>query len=93
MRGRIVQLLLTAPGERVQHPDFGCGLRNLLFDPNNEILAATTEFTISTALQRWLGDVIAVERVDVRALDDTLSIEVAYVRTDCLQRDRVVITL
>jgi len=50
LRGKIIQVLFTAPGERVNHPDFGCGLFNLVFDPGNIILAAAMEFTIGAAL-------------------------------------------
>ena len=35
LRGKIIQVLFTAPGERVNQPEFGCGLFNLVFDPNN----------------------------------------------------------
>ena len=40
IRGKIIQVLFTSPGERVNMPEFGCGLRDLVFDPNNEILDA-----------------------------------------------------
>ncbi|WP_030939936.1 GPW/gp25 family protein [Streptomyces sp. NRRL S-646] len=79
LRGRIVQVLFTAPGERVNQPEFGCGLFNLVFDPDNSILAAATEFTIGQALTRWLGDELIVTGVDVAADDGTITVEVAYV--------------
>jgi phage baseplate assembly protein W len=80
LRGKIVQVLLTAPGERVNEPKFGCGLLNLVFDPNNSILAAAIEFTAGQALTRWLGKDIVVTDVDVSSLDETLTVDVAYVR-------------
>lgn len=89
IRARIIQLLLTSPGERVNLPEFGCGLRELVFDPNNEILAATTEFAISRALVRWLGDEIMVEGVSVTNEDDALQVEVIYLRRDRLETGRV----
>jgi Bacteriophage baseplate protein W len=89
LRARILQVLLTAPGERVHAPAFGCGLRNLVFDPDNDILAATTEFNVQAALQRWLGDEILVEAVDVSGDEASLSVEVVYTRRDQLQRGRV----
>ena len=52
-------MLFTAPGERVNQPEFGCGLFNLVFDPDNTILAAAMEFTVGAALTRWLGDQLA----------------------------------
>lgn len=91
IRAKIVQVVLTAPGERVNVPDFGCGLRDLVFDPNNDILAATTEFAITKALQQWLIDDIIVETVNVstsstdpRIADGEVQIEVVYLRRDRL---------
>lgn len=89
IRARILQVLLTAPGERVNLPEFGCGLRDLVFDPNNDILAATTEYTIMKALETWLGDVIIVERVDVLSVEGTLQIEVVFIRRDQMQRNAI----
>jgi uncharacterized protein len=84
LHGKIVQVLFTAPGERVNQPKFGCGLLNLVFDPNNPILAAAVEFTAGQALSRWLGPQIVVADVDVSAHEETLTVEVAYIR----RRDR-----
>jgi hypothetical protein len=30
-------LILTAPGERIMDPEYGVGIRNYLFEPNNNI--------------------------------------------------------
>jgi phage baseplate assembly protein W len=89
IRSKILQVLLTALGERVNLPDFGCGLRDLLFDPNNEILAAVTEFTVTKSLGRWLGDEILVERVDVTSDGEQAQIEVVYTRRDRLETGKV----
>lgn len=92
IRNKVLQVLLTSPGERVNLPEFGCGLRDLVFDPNNEILAATTEFTVHKALQRWLADDIVVQGVDVSSNEGDLTVEVGYLRRDQLQSDKVKIT-
>jgi phage baseplate assembly protein W len=89
LRARVIQVLLTSPGERVNQPEFGCGLRELVFDPNNDILAAATEFAISRSLVRWLGDEILVEDVDITHEDNRLAVEVVYVRRDRLETGRV----
>jgi phage baseplate assembly protein W len=94
IRVKIMEVLMTALGERVHLPEFGCGLRDLIFDPNNEILAATTEFAINAALQRWLGDEILVESVEVAgSADSEITIEVIYSRRDQLERSKVKIAL
>jgi phage baseplate assembly protein W len=89
IRGKIIQVLFTARGERVNRPEFGCGLLNLVFDPNNEILAAATQFTIGQALTRWLRDEIVVDGVELKADGETLVVEVAYTRRADLARAAV----
>ena len=73
-------------------PEFGCGLRDLVFDPNNTILAATTEFTVRKSLERWLGNEILVEVVDVKSEEETLLIIIVYVRKDTLEKQAIKIS-
>lgn len=89
IRGKIIQVLFTTPGERVNLPEFGCGLFNLVFEPNNTILAAAMEFTVGQALTRWLGDEIVVDGVDVTAVDEIVTIEIAYTKKADLSRQAV----
>jgi len=72
----IRQLLLTSPGERVNLPEFGCGLRRLLFAPNAEGLQSSTEILVRQGLGRWLKDQVKVLRVAVTASDDGSAIQV-----------------
>lgn len=78
LRGRILQTLFTNPGERVNLPEFGCGLMQLVFDPLDDLLVAAVEFAATQALLRWMGDEIRVDGVSVKRSDETLTIEVAY---------------
>lgn len=89
LRGRVLQVLFTAPGERVNLPEFGCGLFDLVFDPNNDILAAATQFSIGQALMRWLGDEIIVIDVGVAAQDEQITIEIVYAKRADLTRQTV----
>lgn len=93
IRGRIEQLLFTAPGERVMLPSYGCGARALLFEGNNDVLAAATEFTIAKALQTFLGNLVMVNAVHVANEQETLRIEVVYTKSSDLERERVVYQL
>ena len=79
VRDMIELLLLTSPGERVNRPDFGSGLLQLLFAPNSAELAATLQFTTQALLQQYLGDLIDVREVDVRSEDSTLRVGVTYI--------------
>ncbi len=79
LRDLIEQVLFTSPGERVNRPDFGSGLMQLMFQPNSSELAATTQFMVQGALQQWLGNLIQVESVEVESEDSTLRVTVTYV--------------
>ena len=61
----IRQVLLTAPGERADLPQLGCGLRQLLFAPNSDALQATTRLAVQRALGRWLAGQVQVVNVSV----------------------------
>jgi len=79
IRDLVEQVLFTTPGERVNRPTFGSGLLQLVFAPNSDELANTTQFLVQGALQEWLGDRIQMESVEVENVDAILRIKVVYV--------------
>lgn len=94
IRDLIEQVLFTIPGERVNRPDFGSGLLQLVFTGNSDELVTATQFLVQGALQRSLGDLIVVESVSVRNDDSTLEVTVQYIirrtqqrRVDQFQRE------
>jgi len=68
----IRQVLLTDPGERVNLPEFGCGLRRLVFAPHSDALQATTKLIVMQALTRWLAGQIEVKDVAVSRAGQSL---------------------
>ena len=78
IRDLIFQVLFTDPGERVNRPDFGCGLKQLVFMPGSDALAAATQVLVQGSLQRWLDAVIQVEAVEVEAVEAELRVSVVY---------------
>ena len=74
----MLQVLFTSPGERINRPDFGCGLRQMVFARNTEIGANVTKVLVMQALENWLGNVIDVTEVTVTAVDDKLEVDVIY---------------
>ena len=86
IRDLIEQVLFTSPGERVNRPDFGCGLKQLVFAPNSDELAAATQFLAQGALQQWLGNLIQVEAVQVESEEATLRVTIQYVIRRSQQR-------
>lgn len=92
IRDMLEQLIFTNPGERVNRPDFGSGILQLVFAPNSPELAATLQFTLQAAIQRWLGDVIDVQDLQVEALDSTLTVDLKYVIRKTNQEQTVTLT-
>lgn len=78
IRDMIEQFLFTNAGERVNRPDFGSGLLQMIFAPNSPELAAAVQFTVQAGLQRWLGDVIEIQAVEVTNQEATLRVGVKY---------------
>ena len=74
----ITQVLLTTPGERVNRPDFGAGLRQLLFSPSSPETATLLQATIFQSLDRWLGQLIELDRVDASFENGRLDVAVSY---------------
>ena len=72
------QVLFTAPGERINRPDFGCGVKRLVFAPNSEVSASIAQVTIFQALTKWLGAAITVHDVKALAIEERLEIKIAY---------------
>lgn len=81
IRELIELVLLTEPGERVMRPDFGCGMRALVFAPMDDILAAATQSFVHAQLRQWLDDVVSIDGVQVQFRNDgTLTVTVTYHR-------------
>jgi len=74
----IEHILFTAPGERVNRPDFGSGIYQMVFEPNNTEMAATLQFLVQGAVNQWLGHLIELNSVEIAALDSTLEVNVSY---------------
>jgi uncharacterized protein len=74
----IKALLLTNPGERVNRPDFGSGLRSLVFAANSMQLGASLQFGVQAALELYLGDLIELADVLVENLDERLELTIKY---------------
>ena len=86
IRDLIEQVLFTAPGERVNRPEFGSGLLRLVFEPNSDALGAATQLAVQGALQQWLGDLILVEGVQVESQEAAVQVLIQYVIRRTQQR-------
>ncbi|MBL8394634.1 MAG: GPW/gp25 family protein [Candidatus Accumulibacter sp.] len=80
IRGQIEQILFTVPGERVFRPEFGAGLRTLLFEPNASPLWQVTQRRLAAALGEALtGEVDPRSlEIEVSGADAQLVVRIAY---------------
>lgn len=91
LRDKIIAVLFTAPGERVNHPRFGAGLNRAVFQELNELTVTAIEYRVLEGLRRDLGDEIRVDAVDIstNAPAGELLLTLTYQRRD----DRLTRTL
>lgn len=69
IRSDLLILLLTNPGERVMHPNFGTPLRQLIFEQNDAIIAAQAREVIINAIRTW------EPRVVIKSLNVTTGLD------------------
>jgi hypothetical protein len=83
VREQIEQILLTDPGERVFRPEYGAGLRSLVFEPQSSPVWAVTQKRLLAALSDALqGEVdpktLRVELGMAEGQDAAMVVEVSY---------------
>ena len=61
-----------SPGERLFLPEFGGGVRKLVFEPASDVLRGVVKARITNGLSRWLGHRLTVELIDV-VFDDAVA--------------------
>lgn len=74
----IKQVIFTAPGERINRPQFGGGVRRMIFAPNSIAGASLAKTLIYQSLTTWLSTLIAVNDVTAANEEEKLLITVDY---------------
>lgn len=78
VRDELVQLILTAPGERPFLPEFGGGARKLVFEPTSDVLRGVTKARLTQAIGKWLGHRITLEHLEVTFEGELVEVEIRY---------------
>jgi len=78
VRDELLQLLLTNSGERLFLPEFGGGVRKLVFEPLEESLAGVTKARLTQAINRWLGHRVKLENLKVTTSGAQFEVEIRY---------------
>lgn len=77
---QIEQVLFTSPKERVFRPEFGVGIRRLVFEPNSAALWKITQKQLSTSLADALHGEVDPRtlNIDIKSEDGKLIILISY---------------
>ena len=78
VRDELIQLILTNLGERADLPEFGGGVRRLVFEGAGLTTSAMAKSMLSQALSRWLAQRVTVEQLDVTGFSETLVVDLVY---------------
>jgi len=80
VREQIEQVLFTYPGERWFRPEFGVGVRALVFEPNNQALWEVAKKRLLASLNESLAGEVEPSslEIEVTGEDEKLSVTIAY---------------
>jgi phage baseplate assembly protein W len=78
VRDEIIQLILTALGERLFLPQFGTNVRRLVFENLDDAVGGLTKATIAQALSEWLGDRVHADDLQVTVDGSTITVDLSY---------------
>lgn len=84
----IQQVLLTEPGQRVMEPEFGCRLRDVIFEPLDLTIQSIIKDRVTRALARWIP-YIEVQDVVTSTVDNNTVVVMVYYKDLTTQEDDV----
>lgn len=84
LRDKLLAILFTSPGERVNRPEFGVGLRRSLFEGIDDLMLAALRFRIIQGVRRDLGPEVALDDLRIASAPEhgEISIFIDYHRLD-----------
>jgi Bacteriophage baseplate protein W len=80
LHDKILAVLFTSPGERINRPRFGVGLNRAVFEGLSSLTLAAMEFAVTEGLRRDIGDECIIDAVDIDAVDGELMLTLTYRR-------------
>lgn len=92
IRENIAHILMTGVGERVMRRDYGGGLRQLVHDPNNEVMARIVQHQASRSLS-LLEPRIALQELRVELDGATLSLHIKYIVRRTMQAQSFIVPI
>lgn len=82
LRDKILAVLFTAPGERINRPQFGVGVNRFVFEGLDDLTLGALEFRVNEGLRRDLGDELLIDAIDITSSppDGELHLSIRYRR-------------
>ena len=78
VRDELVQLILTNPGERLFLPEFGGGVRRLVFENIDDTTGAMVKAVLTRSISRWIGNRVTLENLIVNIENETIAVDLSY---------------
>lgn len=78
VRDELVQLILTNPAERLFLPEFGGGVRRLVFENIDDTTGAMVKAVLTRSISRWLGNRVTLENLVVNIENETIAVDLSY---------------
>ena len=78
VRDELMQLIFSNLGERAFLPEFGGGVRRLIFENINDTTAVMTKAMLAQAISRWLSQRITLEELMVETDNSTILVDLTY---------------
>lgn len=78
VRDELMQLILTNPAERLFVPEFGAGVRRLVFENIDETTGSMTKAIITSAISRWIGHRVVLENLTVLIENEKIEVDLKY---------------
>ena len=75
-KSKLINVLLTSPGERLHHPNFGAGLKNRLFQQNTPIAGDELRSIVTPQVEKYVPE-ITIKNIALR--DGGLQGHILYV--------------
>lgn len=78
VRDELVQLILTNPAERLFLPDFGGGVRRLVFENIDDTTGAMVKAILTRSISKWIGNRVTLEDLTVVIENETIAVDLRY---------------
>lgn len=78
VRDELAQLILTNPAERLFLPEFGGGVRRLVFENIDDTTGAMVKAVLTRSISRWLSHRITLEDLSVDVANETIEVDLKY---------------